>query len=335
MKLYIDHYSKVHKWKTMTFVVREGILRDNLSFIVEDLKFLIRHWIKIVLYHNIAPNLWNNTFLRENIESKISSAILKRVPPNVDIYEYVLSIKEIVDKLIFIERQYLIWEEGEKINIISTKKLALEIKEEWLLIWNTNFRGALFKICKAVETWDIDRVHILPWGRKYAIRHELFSLEWVWTLIWNDFWKPDIKEITTDDVSILKWILDSKEWNKYIKKRSIEYIEKNISNFRIAYIDWIPVGCVEMIQENEYTIELWALKVVCSFLSLKLWKALIEYVISYAISEWFEIISLTNNKKLQGIYERFGFIENKKWLFQDRAKKSPWVKIFHMDTKDL
>ena len=338
MKLYIDHYTTVHKWKKIAFVVREWVLRDNHLLIINDLKFLIRKWISVILFHNIAPNLWNNTFLRENIEEKIPSAIIGRVPSNIDIYEYILSIVEKVDKLIFLERQYLIWENWEKINTISTRMLTTEIEEQkrWSLwIWNVNLKGPLLQICQAVEKWIFDRVHILPWGRKNAIKHELFSLEWVWTLIWNDFWKPEIRQILLDDVDILKWILDSREWNQYLKKRTKQYLEENISNFRIAYIDWIPVGCVEIIQENECVIELWALKVVCSFLSLKLWKALIDYVISYAITNWFEIISLTNNRILQGIYERIWFKEEKEWLFQDRANKSPWIKLFHINIDTL
>jgi GNAT superfamily N-acetyltransferase len=334
MKLYIDHYAEIHKWSTMAFAVREWVLRNNHHLIIEDLKFLTRKWISVILYHNIARNLWNDRFLKENVESKIPLAQIERVPDDIDIYQCVLSVKNDVKKLIILERQFLVWEDWKKINAISTDKLTLEIEKEGLSrlwIWNINFRNSLLQICEAIEKWNIHRVHVLPWGKKNAIKHELFSLEWVWTLIWNDFWNPDIRHSLEWDENIIKWILESNKWNKYLKPRSKEYIEKNVTQFRIAYIDWIPVGCVEIIQEDENTIELWALAVVHSFLRLKIWMTLIEYVKQYAKSHWFGIISLTNNEKLQKIYYSIWFKNDENWKYNERANKSPWVKLLYID----
>ena len=84
----------------MAFVAREWVLRNNHALIVEDLKFLIRHWVNIVLYHNIERNQWNNRFLNENIGSKIKQARLERVSSDIDLYEYILSTKQSIDKLI-------------------------------------------------------------------------------------------------------------------------------------------------------------------------------------------------------------------------------------------
>lgn len=274
MKLYPEEYSKIHTWKTMVFAVREWILREHHSTIVDDLKFLTRIWVNLVIVHNIQKNLWNNRFLSENIESKLPWVEVLWVPVHRDLYDYVLSVKESVDKLIILERQYLIWKDWNKVNTISTKDLSQALEEndlDALWVWNTNFRWALLWICKAVEEWAIHRAHILAWWRKNAIKHELFSLEWVWTLIWNDFWAPDIEKANESDRDIISWILKSNKWNKFLKPRSKEYISENIWNFRIAYIDWIPVWCVEIKQIDWETIELWALAVVSSFLSLRLW----------------------------------------------------------------
>ncbi len=338
MKLYIEHYTEIHKWKTMAFVTREWILRENHKNIIDDLKFLIRKWINVILYHNINPNTWNNIFISENIESKIPLAQIERIPSDIDIYEYVLSLKKNIDKLIILERQCLIWEDWEKINTISTKKLFVEIEENdinWLWIWNVNFRKSLLNICKSVENWDIHRVHIIPWWRYHSIKHELFSLEWVWTLIWNNFGKPEILETNELDVPIIKGILESNKGNKYLKPRTSEYILENIFNFRIAYLDWIPVGCVEIKQENERTIELWWLAVVHSFLSLRIWISLIEYVENYAINNWFDIISLTNNEKLQSIYNKIWLKKDKTGIYKTRENKSPWVSLFYIEHSRL
>jgi len=339
MKLHTDYYSQVHKWKTMAFAVREWLLREYYSDITEDLKFLIKKWIHVVLYHNLPKNTWNDKFLQEKVSSKIPWAHIERVGTNIDFYEYIVSVKQDIDKLIILERQYLIWEKGDKINTISTNKLQTELAEnnaEWLWIANVNIRRALLKICQAVENSHIHRVHILPWGRKNAIKHELFSLEWVWTLIWNDFWNPEIRNAWEQDEHIIKWILESHKKNKFLKPRSKEYISRHISQFKIAYIDGIPVGCMEIIQEDEKTIELWALTVIHSFLSLKIWVALIQYIQSYARKYGFGIISLTNNEKLQGIYVKFWFEKyNDSPWFEERKKRSPWVSLFYMTHEKL
>lgn len=339
MKLYIDHYSNVHKWKVMAFAVKEWILRENVTKIIEDLKFLTRKGIMIILFHNIPPNLWNTRFLQENIIAKLpNNSKIERIHSENNLYEQILSCKLNVDKLIILERQPLIWIDWKKVNTITTKKLKVEI-EEWnigcLWIWNINFNDSLLSICKAIEKWNINRVHVLPWWKENAIKHELFSLEWVWTLIWNDFWSPLVDKASIWTENIIQWILSSNKKNKYLKPRSKEYILENIENFRIAYIDGIPVWCVEIIRIDENTIELWALAVVHSFLSLKIWKALIDFVESYALEKHLSIISLTNSPKLQWIYDRIWYIKGDKSMYQERRSKSPWVQLYYIKYESL
>lgn len=338
MKLYIDHYSEIHRGKTMSFAVREWILRDHHSFIVDDLKFLTRKWIDVILFHNIWVNRWNSRFIQENIVSKLPEKVdIRRIPWSKDLYEEVLATKQEVDKLIILERQFLVWENWDKINTISTNKLQHAIDDNdihGLWIWNINFREDLLKICKSIELWNIRRVHVLPWWRKHAIKHELFSLEWTGTLIWNDFWKPSISDWSDFDEDIISWLLETHKWNEFLKPRKKEYISENISNFRVATIDGIPVWCVEIIEINEGTIELWALSVAKSFLSLKVWLALVKYVQEYGNVNWKDIISLTNNIKLQKIYERMWFIEDKEWIYKERAQKSPGVNLYILNYLD-
>lgn len=323
----------------MAFAAREWILRDYHSLIIKDLKFLTRKWINVILYHNIWRNRWNSKFLNDNIISKLPENVeIKRVPQNLDLYNEILSLKQEVDKLIILERQFLIWDNWDKINTISTNKLKSVIEDNdihWLWIKNINFRRDLLQICKAIEIENIHRVHVLPWWKKHAIKHELFSLEWSWTLIWNDFWKPDIINPKSWDENIVLGVLDSNKWNKYLKYRSKKYVIENIWDFKVATIDDIPVWCVEIIELDDNTIELWALAVISTFLSLKIWLSLVEYVEEYAYLEWKDIISLTNNIKLQWIYKRMWFEQDSEWLYNQRSNESPWVELFILQNKNM
>lgn len=335
MKLYIEHYSKIYKGKKMAFAVREWVLRDCHDIIMNDLRFIHRKWISIKLFHNIWRNRWNTKFLKENITNKLPSIELERSDKSEGLYAHILSTKQDVDKLIILERQYLTWNNGKRINTVSTDKLESAIaKNDMHNLWisNINFMWDLLKICKSIERWNISRVHVLPAGKKNAIKHELFSLEWAGTLIWNNFWNPDIEKWEESDENIILWILNLDK-SPYLKARTKEYIKSNINNFRIAKIDGIPVGCVEITEINEKTIELWALVVIKSFLSLRIWMSLIRHVESYANRKRVDIISLTNNDKLQNIYRRIGFKEELTWKYQSREEKSPGVQIFLLENK--
>ena len=335
MKLYIDHYTGIYSWKKMAFAVREWILREYHSLIVDDLKFLTRKWIEVILYHNIWINRWNKRFIQENIVQKLPSIVgIERISWDKDLYAEILNIKQDVDKLIILERQFLYWEDWKKINTISTNKLEgalLENDINRLWIWNINFRQDLLTICKSIEEENIHRVHILPAWKKHAIKNELFSLEGSWTLIGNDFGNPEIVPAQGWDEDILTWILSTNWKSKFLKPRTKEYIIDNISHFRIAKVDNIPVWCMEIIPINSDTIELWALAVIKGFLSFKIWFTLVDFAEKYASKNRLDIISLTNNPKLESIYKWRWFREDTENLYWERSKKSPWVKLFILD----
>jgi len=335
MKLYLENYKQVHKWKKMAFAVREWVLRSNHSLIVPDLKFLVKHGIEVIVYHNIGVNKWSQKFLSEYLRSKLPESVqFERIPGDQDLYAEVLKNKEHVDKLILLERQFLIWEEGDRINTISTAHLGSVLKDNnmhGLAIGNINFRRNLLRICQAIESRKIHRIHILPGWKKNAIKHELFSLEWSWTLVWNDFWSPDIVLAKRWEESIILWILDSNKNNKFLKPRTKEYVHQHIANFCIAKIDDIPVWCVEIIEIDHGAIELWGLAVINSFLSFKIGLTLVEYVENVAKKNMKSVISLTNNPKLESLYEWRGFRKNNEQRYPDRQDRSPNVDMFILD----
>ncbi len=332
MKIH-KYYEKIHYWKTIAFVAKEWILRDNIDFIVKDLKYLTKIWINIILYHNIQNNKWNNKFLKENITDKVSLKLV-RISSNKDFYSQILDTKLKIDKLIFLEKQYLLSKDKKKINTIRVsdiieKSWNKDIKPTDLDIANINFLNHILKIFNSIISWNINRVHILPWWEKNAIKNELLSIEWVWTLIWYSFWKPDIKKAFKWSENIIFWILTNHKNNNFIKPRSLSYIKDNIENFYIAYIDGIAVWCVEKIDINNYTIELWALAVIENFLDFKIWKSLIWMIENIAEKDKKVLISLTNNPKLKCIYKKRWFKKDNNWLFKERSEKSPWVELYY------
>lgn len=67
---------------------------------------------------------------------------------------------------------------------------------------------------------------------------------------------PDIGDAREIDVPTLFTLLSAHKYSKHLKPRSIEYLQQYWSRFKVARIDNIPVGCVEVIPVNKDTIEL-------------------------------------------------------------------------------
>jgi hypothetical protein len=60
-RLYLAEYHRALTGKHICIACREGILRDNLQYIVADVKFLVRHGIQTTLYHNMANRFANKS----------------------------------------------------------------------------------------------------------------------------------------------------------------------------------------------------------------------------------------------------------------------------------
>lgn len=334
MKLFIEEYTRAHAWKDVVIAAREWILRDNIDNIIKDIRFLVRKGVHVLLVHNIPDNLWNRSFISAKIPDLWADFSIMRIPKSSDFYAQVLAVSGDVYKIIFLERQPLTSQkDGRRINTFSTNQFRSGWEEVWDIdfgVENTNYRNALETICQSIESGHVSRVHILPADVKSTIKSELFSLDGTWTLIWNDFSNPEILPSEEEHIWIIHWIL---QWNiqkGFLKERDKEYIESNRGNFFIATIDGIPVWCVEVKKVNDQTLELWALSVTHSFLSFKIWLALINFVESHAMREGKNLISLTNNEKLQSIYLKRWYRLASRGKYKNRRVQSPWVQVFEI-----
>ena len=63
-RLYLAEYHRAFTGKPICIACREGLLRDNLEYIVADIKFLVRHNIQTTLYHNMANRFANQKHFR-------------------------------------------------------------------------------------------------------------------------------------------------------------------------------------------------------------------------------------------------------------------------------
>ena len=105
-RLYLAEYHKALAGKHICIACREGILRDNLAHILADIKFLVRHGIRTTLYHNMANRFANQRLFRL-LADRLPETMIRRVPPDLDFYTYVLDRELCVFKLVFLERLYL------------------------------------------------------------------------------------------------------------------------------------------------------------------------------------------------------------------------------------
>ncbi len=326
-RLYIKEYSRALAGKRVCVACRQGILWDHFDAIVTDLKFLCRQGIKTSLYHNI-PNRFANQKTINKLEKRLPETRIVRVPADTDFYSYVLDNEAHVHKLIFVERKYLVDAQGHRINALTTRDTRRTLNAYGNLIANTNFKGALERICRKIEEGDYDRVHILPAG-KNTIRNELFSIEGSGTLIANNFTESFTQVASAGEISLIEGILRLYRNQGFLKPRTRAYLQSHHANFYVTLIDGIVVGCVEKKIIDPQTVEIGALAISTRFRNQRVGLfTLRSFINEMTRTGYRRFISLTNNPKLKDLYLRLGFEEEKTGLFPARRHQSPGVALY-------
>ncbi|GAB6904762.1 conserved hypothetical protein [Desulfosarcina cetonica] len=327
-KLYLKEYAHALAGREVFIACREGILRDNFQEIIDDIKFLTRYGARTTLLHNM-PNRFANQKLIRQLESRLPETIIVRINPEVDFYDAVLGHKESMYKVIFLERRFLIDREGHKINAVTTGRVRETLEDVGDLIANVNFKGAMACICQKIEAGHCDRVHILPAG-KNTIKHELFTVEGTGTLIANNFEESFHRLETDDQVDIVFRILAMYRRGGYLKPRSKAYIKDNRQRFFVTAIDGIFVGCVEQKIIDARTVELGALAISTRFRNQRVGVYTVRSFMDLMVAQGYtRFISLTNNPRLQALYDQLGFVQESLPEYHRRQVKSPDVCMFY------
>ena len=326
-KLYVAEYTRAYADKSVLIACREGILRDHFNSILADLKFLTRQGIPVTLFHNMSNRFANQKHFKL-LTSKLPDTRIVRVPSETDFYEYVLDYQEHGFKLIFLERKYLVDQEGTRINSLNTKGTRQSMTDFGELIANENFKNILERICRKIENGNYERVHILPAG-KNAVKHELFTVEGSGTLIANNFTEVFARLSSDDDLKIVVGILSISKGEGYLKPRTQSYVRRNRQNFYVTKIDDIIVGCVEGIRIDPQTIELGALAISTKFRNQRVGVYTVSAFMAEMEKEGYKrFISLTNNPRLQKLYRNLGFEKKTLPQYQSRRDASAGVALF-------
>ena len=313
---------------------REAVLRENIKHVLSDIKFMDRLGIQTILLHNLANRFGNRKYF-SFLQQKLPNTQICRIPMETgeNFYNYALNFKPLINKIVFVERKYLTDDKGRKLNALTTRNALRLIKEKKIvaygdLIANINFKTIIEKVCTKIENKQIDRIHIVP-ARKHCLKHELFSLEGTGTLIANNFTET-LENITSDgQVRMVEDILKPYISRGLIKPRTREHISAFRTNFYMAKIDGIPVGCVEKIDLRNNTAELGALAVATRYRNHQVGLFLIHSFLEMARKEGYRrVVSLTKNPKVKNIYVSVGFEEKTPEDLSDRRLKSPDVPMF-------
>lgn len=330
-RLYIEEYTRALEGKTVCIACREGILRDNLAAVISDLKLLNRHHIETALYHNIANRFANQKYFRLLVD-RLPETRIVRVPPGIDFYTYVLDHEEHAHKLVFLERKALVDNVGNKISALTTQGVRQSITTWGDLIANTNFKGVLERICERIDDGQYERVFILPAG-KNAIKHELFTIEGVGTLIANNFIERFLPVATEDEVRLIDGILKLYKSEGYLKPRTKAYLVEQRHNFYVTTIDDIVVGCVEKKKIDEHTVEIAALAISTRFRNQRVGAFTVQaFIEASKKSGVTRFISLTNNPNLKKLYQTLGFELCHRPEYRARQAASPGVAMYFMES---
>ncbi|MDD2388122.1 MAG: GNAT family N-acetyltransferase [Desulfobacterales bacterium] len=327
-KFYIEAYGSALSGKTVFIACREGVLRDHFNAIITDIKFLNRYGIRTTLFHNMSNRFANQKHFR-HLASRLPDTTIIRVNSDTDFYDVVLDYPENASKLIFLERKYLIDHENQRINSLTTEATRNKINTYGDLIANINFKNVLERICLKIDEGSYDRVHILAAG-KCVIKRELFTIEGSGTLIANNFTETFSQVSTDDEVNIVFGILDMYRIEGFLKPRSREYVSENRGNFFVTRIDDIIVGSVEKKIIDPETVELGALAISTKFRNQRVGVYTVAAFFSEMAAKGYRrFVSLTNNPKLETLYNTFGFVQQSLPRYQHRQEQSPGVKMFY------
>ena len=326
-KLHIEEYTRTLAGKSVFIACREGILRDHFHDIIADIKFLNRQGVRTTFFHNMSNRFSNQKHFRE-LSSRLPETRIVKVLTDLDFYHFVLDFSSHTYKFIFLERKYLIDRKGRKINAISTQRARDAIGGYADLIANTNFRGALEKICHKIDTGSCERVHILPAG-KNTVKHELFTIEGTGTLIANNFEETFGTAANRREVEIIFGILNQHKHEAFLKPRSLDYIQEHRQSFFVTKIDGIIVGCVEKKKIDTETVELGAVAISTKFLNQRVGIFMVNAFIDQMTGQGFRcFISLTNNPQLGKLYTRMGFDKGLFQRYRARQEMSPGVTMY-------
>lgn len=324
-RLYLAEYHQALTGKHICIACREGILRDNFTHLLADIKFLVRHGLRTTLYHNMANRFANQKHFRL-LTDRLPETDIRRVAPEVDFYTHVLDREQSVFKLIFLERKYLCDRKGSRINTLTTRDTIQKNAE---IVANVNLTGALNQICDRIIEGAYDRVHILP-ARKNTIKHELFTVEGTGTLIANNFNEEFLPAVTDQDVKMIDGILNLYSKKGFLKPRKKQYLLEHRERFRLTMIDGIAVGCVEGIEIDSSTIELGSLAISTRFRNQRVGVFTVTAFECEAKRKGYNrIISLTNNPRLHALYSQLGFNQTDLPEYAARRASSPQVAMFY------
>ncbi len=137
-----------------------------------------------------------------------------------------------------------------------------------------------------------------------------------------------IEDATSQDIGKIFALYKDHELAGHLRPRSMEYITGNIDNFLTIQIDGKLAGCVEIIQIDDDTIELWGIVVATAFQNMNMSWLLIDSVEWYAQIRSLNIISVTDSKVLANIYKKRGYILRSSGEYDERAKQSPTKAIY-------
>lgn len=327
VQLYLNEYVKNLIGRTVCIACREGILRDHFTEIVADIKFLVRKGVVTTLFHNLPHRFANQKLLRK-LEMRLPETSLIRIAPELDFYQAVLDHPDTVYKLIFLERRYLIDNNGNKINALTTSRVREGMADFGDCIANVNFKDNMNRLCEKIEAGQCDRIHILPAG-KNAIKHELFTVEGTGTMIADNF-TEEFRQVQTDeDVAIVHRILAMYKRSGFLKPRSKQYVSQNRQRFFVTAIDGIVVGCMEQKIIDEKTIELGALAISTRFRNQRVGVYTVNAFMRTMVAQGYSrFISLTRNPRLQALFLQLGFVEKSPPEYSRRQSESPDVQMF-------
>ena len=326
-QLYLNEYAKHLVGKRVCIACREGILRDNFSVIIADIKFLARNGVQTTLFHNL-PNRFATRELLTTLENRLPETQLVRIKPEDHFYAAVLAQPESQYKVIFLERRYLIDNMGRKINTLTTGSIRNSADDFAGHIANVNFKDTMNLICEAIETGQPERIHILPAG-KDSIRQELFTVEGSGTMIADNFTEKFRPVESDEDVAVVGRILTMYKRAGFLKPRSKNYVHEHRNNFYVTEIDSIIVGCVEQKIVDEQTIELGALAISTRFRNQRIGVYTVGAFMETMVSKGYcRFISLTLNPRLQDLFLQLGFLRKSPPEYGTRQRQSPGVQMF-------
>lgn len=284
-------------------------IKDNISLAIQQLEDIIWYWIFVRFVVNI-PDTHQDVILRFSNIIWLEFINIQGTKEEIIDYAFDFANDNNIWKIIYLNKGMINDNMWKWLNVVN-KCVYEQLDISWDL---EDFLSLILnKVTDANNV--VKRFQIVNVAIASSLFNEIFSVDWAWNWNWvivSEEFKLDIDKLENMSKKVISFVYKFliTGW-KYVKSRSMEYINQNISNFFVWSVDGIPVWVFELKDIWNGVMEVGAFVVYNNLQWLKIWSVLMDKVCELKNAIEYKdnlFIVVTYNDDLKKILRSRGFV---------------------------